>query len=169
MQAMALTGQLRNDPGVQVVAPARVIYELFDGLVGPLRTLLLALTGLIVVVAAIGVMVSIYNTMAQRQREIAVMRALGAERTTVMSVVLLESVLLALAGAVGGLVLGHLLVAALAPALEARTGVIIGLTSFRYEELYILPAVLALSAVAGIVPGLAAYRTDVAKSLSAGM
>ena len=36
---------------------------------------LLALAGLIVLVAAIGVMVSIYNTMAQRQREIAVMRA----------------------------------------------------------------------------------------------
>lgn len=168
MQAMALTGELRRDAGVQAVAPARVIYELFDGLIGPLRTLLLALTGLIVVVAAIGVMVSIYNTMAQRQREIAVMRALGAERTTVMTIVLLESILLALAGAVGGIVLGHLLVAALAPALEARTGVIVGLTAFRYEELYIVPAVLALSALAGIVPGLAAYRTDVAKSLSAG-
>ena len=41
----------------------------------------MGLTMLTVIVASIGVMVGIYNTMLGRRHEIAVMRALGAGRT----------------------------------------------------------------------------------------
>ena len=41
--------------------------------------------------------------MSERQHEIAVMRALGAGRRTVMLLVLLESILLSLAGGLAGL------------------------------------------------------------------
>lgn len=168
IQGMALAGQLRDDPLVQTVLPTRVVYDLFDGIVGPLRSLMLVLTGLIVVVAAIGVMVSIYNTMSERRREIAVMRALGAERSTVMAIVLVESLLLSLAGGLIGWALGHAMIAALSPLIEARTGVAIGLFDYQIEELVILPALIVLAVLAGLIPGWAAYRTDVAKSLSAG-
>ena len=50
--------------------------------VGPMELLLLGLTVLIVVVAGIGILVSIYNSMSERRHEIAVMRALGAGRRT---------------------------------------------------------------------------------------
>ena len=39
--------------------------------------MLLGLTVLIVIVAGVGIMVSIYNSMSERRHEIAVMRALG--------------------------------------------------------------------------------------------
>ena len=42
----------------------------------------------LLVVAGIGILVSIYNSMNDRKHEIAVMRALGAGRGTVMSVIL---------------------------------------------------------------------------------
>ena len=80
-----------------------------------MELLLLGLTVLIVVVAGVGILVSIYNSMSERRREIAVMRALGASRGAVMLIVLLESILLALAGGVLGWLLGHALLAGLAP------------------------------------------------------
>ena len=151
----------------QAVFPAREVTNLFEGIVGPIRTVLLALAVLIVVVAAIGVMVSIYNTMSERRREIAVLRALGAGRGTVLFVVLAESVLLALLGGVAGIVIGHGLIAALNPVIVARAGVPVAFLQFDLNELVLIPSLIALAALAGFVPGMAAYRTDVAKALTA--
>ena len=50
-------------------------------------------------------MVSIYNSMSDRRHEIAIMWALGARRSTVMAVILVESILLALGGGAAGYVL----------------------------------------------------------------
>ena len=95
------------DLNVQAVDPTFEVTKLLEGIVGNLRLVLLVLAVLIVIVAGIGVMVSIYNSMSDRRHEIAVIRALGAKRRTVMLIVLLESILLALGGGVIGLIFGH--------------------------------------------------------------
>jgi putative ABC transport system permease protein len=86
----------------QAVYPMREIDALFRELVGPMRWILLVLAWLVVVVAGVAITVGIYNSMNDRLRDIAVMRALGASRFVVMLVVLLESSLLALLGGVVG-------------------------------------------------------------------
>ncbi len=93
---------------------------LFTTFVDPLRIVLLSLTVMIVIVSGIGILVSIYNSMTERQHEIAVMRALGAGRQTVMLLVLLESILLSLAGGLAGWVVGHGLIALSSPWIESR-------------------------------------------------
>jgi putative ABC transport system permease protein len=120
-----------------------------------------------VIVAGIGILVSIYNSMSERRHEIAVMRALGAGRQTVMFIVLLESILLSLAGGLAGWVVGHGLIALLSPWIAAQTGVSVGFFQFVGYELVIIPGLIALAALVGYLPALAAYRTDVAKALSA--
>jgi putative ABC transport system permease protein len=151
----------------QAVAPAREVYVLMDTLVGGLRMILYFLTILILVVAGIGVMVSIYNTMNERRREIAIMRALGAGRRTVMVVIFLESILLSLGGGAVGMLLGHGLIGALSPLVADRTQVTIGLMQFVPYELVLIPGLIVLAALAGFLPALAAYRTDVSRALSA--
>jgi putative ABC transport system permease protein len=84
-----------------------------------------------------------------------------------MIIVLLESILLALGGGACGWLLGHLLVWSLNPWLMAHTGVGIGLFQFVPLELVIIPGLIALAAIVGYLPALVAYRTDVAKALSA--
>ncbi len=54
-----------------------------------MQRILLILAVMIVIVAGIGIMVSMYNSMSDRRHEIAIIRALGARRTTIMVVVLL--------------------------------------------------------------------------------
>ena len=78
--------------------PVRVIADLFEGVVGKLQWILLGMAVLTVIEAGIGIMVSIYNSMSDRRHEIAVMRALGASRVTVMVIILMESILLSLDG-----------------------------------------------------------------------
>jgi len=165
--APGLIKKINKDNVAQAVLPIREMSTLFATFVDPLRIILLALTVLIVIVSGIGILVSIYNSMNERQHEIAVMRALGAGRRTVMFIVLLESILLSLAGGLAGWVVGHALIAGLNPWIVGQTGVSVGFLQFVGYELVIIPGLIVLAALVGYLPALAAYRTDVAKALSA--
>ncbi len=150
----------------QAVQPLREIATLFSIIVDPIQVFLLVITVLLAVVAGIGILVSIYNSMSERRHEIAVMRALGAGRGTVMLMVLLESILLALGGGALGWFLGHLLLAVLNPYIVEKTGVPIGFFHVVPFELVIIPGLILLASLVGYLPALAAYRTDVAKALT---
>lgn len=110
----------------QAVNPVVEVTKFLQTFIGPIQWLLLALTAMICVVSAISILVGIYNSMSQRQHEIAIMRALGASRSKVMAVMLIESILLAGAGGLLGWICGHLLNVAISPLVERQTGVGIG-------------------------------------------
>ena len=165
---MALERMINKEqPDAQAVLPAREITELFDGIVGNVQKLLLLFAILVLIVAGIGIMVSIYTSMSERRHEIAVMRALGAGRMTVMLVILLESILLSLGGGGLGLLLGHGLIGLLNPIIVEQTGVSVPWLQFNLLELILIPGLVILASLVGYLPALAAYRTDVAKSLRA--
>jgi putative ABC transport system permease protein len=151
----------------QAVLPILEITNLFRLFVDPIRYLLLGLTVLVVIVAGIGILVSIYTSMNERRRDIAIMRALGAGRGTVMAIVLLESILLSLVGGAAGWMLGHFLVGGLGPWISAETGAQVSLFAFEPLELVIIPGLILLAAVVGFLPALVAYRTDVSRALTA--
>jgi putative ABC transport system permease protein len=157
-----------NDPVAQTVAPASAIEGMMNSFVGPVRLILLVMTVLIVIVAGISILVSIYNSMSERSHDIAVMRALGASRGAVMAIILVESILLALGGGLIGILLGHGLIGLVSPYVVDRTGVALNWWEFDWQELVLIPGLLLLASLVGFLPALAAYRTDVAKSLASG-
>ncbi len=181
-----LRNSINEGPYGQAVMPILEIHNLFSKIVGPIRWVLLLITVMICVVSGVSILVSIYNSMSDRRHEIAVMRALGAGRRTVMSVVLLESVLLSLGGGLLGWALGHVLIGVVAsPMIEDRTGVSIGIFDFAPEirlfeklgnspimnwgistEFLLIPGLILLSIVVGFLPALSAYRTDVSRAIS---
>jgi putative ABC transport system permease protein len=165
--AQLMEGVINDGNVAQAVFPTREVDRLFAGIVGPMQLILLVLAVLVIVVASIGVMVSIYNSMSDRSREIAIMRALGAGRQTVMVVVLLESILLSLLGGVAGVLIGHTAIGVLSGEIVSQTGISIGFLQFEMIELVLIPALVVLASLVGYLPALAAYRTDVAKALSA--
>lgn len=151
----------------QAAAPIGEISKLMNAIVGPMMQALLAITVITCVVAAVGILVSIYNSMNDRRRDIAVMRALGARRQTVTAIIICESLLIAVFGAVFGWVLAHTAIVAYSGQIEAQTGVLLGFFTFSRSELYILPLVLLLALLAALLPAWSAYRTDVGSNLSA--
>jgi len=151
----------------QAVLPVAVIYGLFEFFVSPIQWTLLFLTAMICVVSGISILVSIYNSMSERRGEIAVMRALGAGRETVMTIILVEATLLALGGGLLGWLAAHLATLIASPWIEQQTGVRIGLidpTTLPIEAV-LIPLLVLLAMLVGIWPAISAYRTDVAKSL----
>jgi putative ABC transport system permease protein len=181
---------VKAQTAAQAVNPVDQVTSLFALFVDPVRWLLLALTTMICVVSAISILVGIYNSMSQRQHEIAVMRALGASRSKVMSIMLIEAILLACLGGFFGWIAGHALNASVSPIVESRTGVPIGFFDFApamplggylgnassffpewfiqfrlSPELLLIPGLIILAVVVGVYPAISAYRTDVANSL----
>jgi putative ABC transport system permease protein len=182
----------------QAVLPIQEITVLLNMIVSPIQKALLAITALICLVSGVGILVSIYNSMSDRTREIGIMRSLGAGRRTVMAIVLLEAVILAVGGGFLGWMAGHVAIAVAAPEIEQQTGVQVGLfditppiPELRYSdgalqierslgdfggllldkvlspEVLLIPTIIILAVIVGFLPAVTAYKTDVAKSLSA--
>lgn len=156
---------IEEDLDAQAVYPSEHITKLFDRTIGNVQWVLLMFAVLVIIVAGIGMMVSIYNSMSERRHEIAVMRALGARRATVMAIILLESILLSLGGGALGVFLGHLLIAVVGPNIAEQTGVLVDPLHFQWVELVLIPGLIALASVVGYLPAVVAYRTEVAESL----
>jgi putative ABC transport system permease protein len=181
-----LSNTINEGSVAQAVFPVGEITALFNRIVQPFQQVLLCLTAMICVVSGIGILVSIYNSMSDRQREIAIIRSLGAGRRTVMAIVLLEAIMLSLGGGLIGWLGGHLLIGAASPWIEASTGVAISpldmappvnvlaiLTANPIMEWWVstewilVPSLILLAIIVGFLPALAAYRTDVAAALTA--
>lgn len=164
--SIGYAAEMKSGLQAQAVNPVVPMQRLQTQFVGNVELVLFWMTILIVIVSGVGIFVSIYNSMADRRREIAVMRALGARRGTVFTIILLEAVLLCATGGVVGVLLGHVLVLIAAPFVAAASGLLIDPFAFETAELYVVPGLVLLASLIGIVPGLTAYRTDVAEALA---
>jgi putative ABC transport system permease protein len=164
--AMGLKTAINEGRDGQAAEPVREIRTLLDLFVRPLELLLLLVTTLVVIVSAIGILVSMVGSALERSRDVAVMRALGARRSHVLTAVLLEAIILAVGGGLAGWLLGHGIVAAIGPLITTNAGVSAGFfSSAPVGEALLVPFLVVLAILSALLPALAAYRTDVAKWL----
>ncbi|MBI2518711.1 MAG: ABC transporter permease [Opitutae bacterium] len=142
-----------------------IVAELFNKINWIDRVLTL-LAWLVAAVASGSVLVSIYNSMSARARDIAILRALGARRRTVFGAVVGEAAAIGVLGAAAGFAVFAVLGAAVASIIQAQTGVV--LEPLRWNPVFWWgPAVfVGLCVIGGIVPALKAYRVPVAETIA---
>ncbi len=174
----ALLATLRADNTVSAVAsPADQVGALFR-IVGNINQILIAMAGVVMVSSGIAIMLALYNSMEQRRRQIAVLRVLGASKARIFALIVTESAILGLLGAVAGMVLAAIGGSIVAGIMQSRLGLSIrpslwitqtfhsGDTAFTLPLTpIVLLGTILLAAAAGVVPGVMAYRTSVARSL----
>jgi len=154
-------------PDVMAVNPASVMREFFNTFLDSSAKVLLLIAMLVTIVAAASIMTTIYNSVSARRREIAILRALGATRKRILGLICLEAALVGLFGGLLGFLIGHLLGAAGSIYMQQLVGEGMNWMAVGLEEWIYLAAVVLLAVLAGLVPGLKAYRTPVAASLVA--
>lgn len=163
---MSLIYALNLQPDVMAVNPATVMRDFFANFVEGPSTLLLVIAALVIVVASIGVLTTIYNSVAARTHEIAVLRALGATRNRILVLITAEATLLGLIGGVIGFLLGHGLAALGSTYLQQTFGEGINWTRVSPPEIACLIGAAVLAFLAGLVPAVKAYGTPVATNLT---
>ena len=163
----ALAEGLRIESGAKRRLTALVVPLQIDT-VGSARTMLwtlLGAVGLLLIIACVNVAGLLLARGAARETELAVRAALGCSNARLVRQLLIESVLLALAGGAAGVLLAQAVTGALvaaAPAAVARAGG----SALERSVLAFSAAVAMLAGVAfGTAPALQATRTDLDAAL----
>ncbi len=143
---------------------ATTIAELFDK-IGWFDKVLALVSYLVALVATASILASIYNSMNERRREIAILRALGAHRRIIFSAILLEASAISALGMMAGFLVYLGIMTGAARVIRAQTGIVLDPYQFNAVMVWAPAALIGLGALAGIVPAMKAYRTDVATHL----
>jgi len=130
--------------------------------------LIRAIAWLLVAASTLMLFVALAQTLDERRYDLAIMRALGASRGQVATVLLAESLVLAAAGTALGLALAHAAAAAIPWWLPRAAPLSAAARQFMPEEWAVVGLALAAGIIAALWPAWRAYRLDVAATLAEG-
>jgi putative ABC transport system permease protein len=159
--------QLINKQGTKATLAwpiGRVMADLFEK-IGWMDKVLEMVAYLVVAVAAGSILASIYNTMNERRREFAILRALGARRGTVFSIIVMEAATISALGSAIGFVVYGLIIGVAAVIVRDQTGVVLDPLQYHPVMLYGPLGMIVVGSLSGLVPAFKAYGTDVATNL----
>jgi putative ABC transport system permease protein len=163
--AATLPRQVNATSALQAASPAYESARLFR-MLGVGLDVLRAFALVLVAAAGLSIFIALYNAMEERRYDLAVMRMLGASPGKLMRLVLLEALVLALAGALVGLALGHLLTEVVGAMLVAAQQPPVSGAAWQASELWLVALAAGVGLAAGLVPAWRAYRTDIATTLA---
>ena len=112
------------------------------------------------------ILASVYNSINERRREFAILRSLGARRKTVFAVIVLEAASIAALGVIVGFIVYAVIFTAASAIVRAQTGIVLDLLKFHSVFLMAPVCVILVGAIAGVLPAVKAYKTDVATNLT---
>jgi putative ABC transport system permease protein len=163
--AIRLPATVNRQTALQAASPAAEtarFLTLFDGAIAGARLF----AALIAMAGALSIFTVLLSAARAREGDLALLRVMGATPRQLFGTILLEGVIIAGAGALLGLVLGHLLVE-LAARQSATLGGI-GLSGFHLHpgEPALLAAIVGLGALAALIPAARVFRQDLAATLA---
>lgn len=166
LQTFALQRAINQYPEEPLLAilPGVALQELW-GIVGLAETALLAVSAMVVVTALIGMMATIFSSLNERRREMAIFRAMGARPRTILGLLVLEAMVTAAIGALLGLALLYVGLWIAQPMVDRNFGLWLPIDAPSWRELWVLCAVIAASAIVSLVPAIRAYRMSLADGM----
>ncbi|MDB5429602.1 MAG: ABC-type transport system permease component [Caulobacter sp.] len=167
MGALMMPRLVRATPDLQAAVPAIEVARLTQ-LLGAGSQVLRGFGIGLLALSALGFFVALFAAVNQRQRELALLRTLGARPRLLLGLVAGEGLFLGLLGGVLGIALGRAAAVFAAHVTSGSGGPPLTPPPIGALELYALAAALAVALIASLLPGLVAYRLDPAQSLKAG-
>ena len=165
MGLMALPRQINTNTTMQAALPSIEINRLFT-LMGVGIDTLRALALVIMLIAGASVFVSLYNSLKDRKYEMALMLSMGATRTRLFLLLLLEGLFLAVLGYLAGILLSRLGLWLFSRAAERDLHYSLAEFGLLPEELYLLGAALLIGVLAAALPSLGVYRLNISRTLA---
>ena len=156
----------RGDTGLTMAfSVVKIMQEFYDKMEWVIK-IFEYMAYLVLIVAAITVLTGIYNTMDQRRREFAIYRAVGANRFQLLIIIVAQSTSIAIMGSLVGYVIYYFTFKSIAYFVKEKVGINFDVF-YEHPIIWIAPLVMiGLGIVAGILPAIKAYMTDVSKHLN---
>lgn len=166
-EALMLQREMNTDlvEPLTAIIPGVALGELWQN-IGSAEVGLRVIAIFAVAISITGMLVALYSSLEARRREMAILRAIGAGPRTILSLLVLESTLLAFLGCVIGVAIVYGGLAIAQSPIEQRFGIHLALRALGETEYIYLAMVMAAGMLIGFVPAWKAYRTSLVDGLS---
>lgn len=155
--------EYRAEP-LQAVLPGVALQELW-GIVGVAERALRVVSTMVVVTALIGMMATVFSSLNERRREMAVYRAMGARPRTIFGLLILEATIVTAIGAAVGLVLLYIALFIARPIVDQAYGLWLPINPPGWQELRVLLLIILAGAIVSVLPAIRAYRLSLADGM----
>lgn len=123
----------------------------------------------IMFLSALSIFIALFNSLKERKYELALMRTMGAGRTRLLVLLLLEALILVSCGLVSGLLFSRLGLFVVARSLAKDYHITIENWAVQWpQEFWLIVAVLLLGIAGAVVPAIKAWSINISKTMSDG-
>ena len=164
-RSLNMPRSINENTDLQAASPAIEMNRLYS-MMGVGTDALRNLALIIVIVSGLSIFISLFSSLKDRKYELALMRVMGASRSYLFFLIILEGLLFAILGYLLGLLLSHGGMALLSGYLEEAYQYEFSGWRFFKEELWLLGGSLVIGFVAALIPAFQAYRTDISETLT---
>lgn len=150
---------------LMAIIPGVALSELWDG-ISYAEDGLRIVSLFVIIVGLMGMLVSLYNSLNERRREMAILRAVGSGPWLIARLLVLESMIITFLSILVGLGLIYSLLFIFRPIVETHFGLYLPINWLSTSEYVYLGVIMAMSAVLGFIPAYRAYRHTLVDGLS---
>ena len=165
MGMVALPRFINENTKMQAASVAFEINRLFSMLGVGIDTLR-AIALIIILIAGVSVFISLYNSLKERKYEMALMLSMGATRTKLFVMLLLEGIMLGVAGYVAGVLLSRVGLWLFSRAAESDYHYSFSDFSLLDEEIILFGGAILIGILAAAIPSIGIYRINLSRTLA---
>jgi putative ABC transport system permease protein len=163
-EVQARVAAISSDAGIGTLLSKEQFIDDQAAQINQILALIYGLLGLSIIIAIVGIVITLLLSVFERRREIGLLRAVGMTKSQVRTTVRWESVITSLLGAVSGVVLGVVMGVVVVAALADEGGI-----AFRLpinETLSIMFISFVLGVLAAVYPAWRATRVNVVEAIA---
>ena len=163
-EVQARVAAISSDTGIGTLLSKEQFIDDQAAQINQILALIYGLLGLSIIIAIVGIVITLLLSVFERRREIGLLRAVGMTKSQVRTTVRWESVITSLLGAVSGVVLGVVMGVVVVAALDDEGGI-----AFRLpinETLSIVFISFLLGVLAAVYPAWRATRVNVVEAIA---
>jgi putative ABC transport system permease protein len=147
------------------ILPGAALAELWQ-MLSMVENLLLLITLLVLIAALVGMITTLLAAMKERQREMAILRAVGARPAQLFWLIELEVALITFGSMLLSFILLSLTLWLLQPVLSNQYGLVISMLPWHAHTGTLLAGLAGLALLLGAIPSYLTYRQSLAQGLS---
>ncbi len=157
-------GTYEDEPLLAII-PGMALQQLWKTM-GYVEQTLFLVSLCVLVVGLLGIIISLYTSINERRREMAILRSLGAGPASILGLLVYESGLLVFLGSLLGLSSLYGCLFAIGPFLESEFSLFIPIQLPDIKELTFLFSILIVGFIVGFIPAFKAYKNSLQDGLT---
>ena len=158
--AIQLPRFINTQTSMQAASPAFEMARLFT-LLGVGADALMGFAYVLIFISGLSIFIALYNSLKERQYDMAIMRSMGASRSLLFKTIILEGSILTFIGASMGILLGHAVLGFFVFIMEEGQKMGLSAGIFYVEEGVILAGSVVLGIFCSLLPAIQAYRVNI--------